>query len=54
MQDLANVLRSKEGAKILIPTQTKVEDACQLCRQVLKQSDWNNGVGVTYMRIWVQ
>ena len=27
--------------------QTKLEDANQLCQQVLKHSDWNNGVGVT-------
>jgi len=37
-QDLAGVLRLKEGAKIL-PAKTKLDGACQLRRQVLKQSD---------------
>ena len=37
-----------------LSAKTKVEDACQLrpSRQVLKQSDWNNWVGVTYMLVW--
>ena len=38
ISDLAGVLRSKEGAKIF-PTKTKLEDACQLRRQVFKQSE---------------
>jgi len=32
------VLRSKEGAKVF-PAKTKLEDACQLRRQVRKESD---------------
>jgi len=36
--NLAGVLRLKEGAKIF-PAKTKLEDACQLRRQVLKQSN---------------
>jgi len=36
-----------ERRRKFFPAKTKLEDTCQLRRQVLKQSDWNNGLGVT-------